>query len=95
MAKPKKTATKKTKKAQARVNKPPEVWVCTAAGWVSRGGKRYAKGDTIMVFPDRIPEADLEILKKHFEPKQMEVMAAVSEPIELLDEGDDHGSDSN
>ncbi len=87
----KKTATRKPAKKAPAKSKTPEVWACTADGWVKRGGKRYVKGDTILVFSERLSEKDLAVLKKYFEFKETEVMTGVSEPIELLDEGDDHG----
>ena len=94
-----KSAASKAKpkaKPKAIVERVPEVWVCTISGggWVKRHGRKYTFGETILVFPDRIPAADLERLRKYFEPKPMEIMTVVSEPVELLDEGEYHGSNS-
>ena len=95
-AKPKKPASKKTKaKAKDKIKKGPEVYVCTVDGWVRYRGKRYVKNDTIMVHPDKMTPEDLVRLQRHFEPKPTEIMTGTSEPVELLDEGDDHASNSN
>ena len=94
-AKPK-AKSKPKAKPKASVNRIPEVWACTIAGggWVRHHGKKYAYGETILVFPDRMPAADLERLRKNFEPKPVEIMTGISEPVELLDEGDNHVSNS-
>ena len=92
-----KTKAKSKAKPKALVSRVPEVWVCTIAGggWVKHHGKKYTFGETILVFPNRIPASDLENLRKYFEPKPMEIMTGVSEPVELLDEGESHGSHSS
>jgi len=92
--KPAKKTTKKPK-PKAPVRKAPEVWICIVDGWVRYHGKRYAKGDTILVDTDKMSYKDLDTLRKYFELKPTEIMSGISEPVELLDEGDNHGSHSN
>ncbi len=93
---PTKPVKSTAKKTTPRKNpNPPEIWACIVKGWVRYRGTRYEKGDTILVQPGKMTEADLNTLQKYFEPKPTGVMAGVSEPIELLDEGENHGSDSN
>ncbi len=100
----KKTTTKKaakkptTKKSEAKARpKPPpaQIWECTVEGWVRYRGTRYEKGDTILAQPWKMTEKDLSTLQKSFKPIPTEVISGVSEPIELLDEGENHGSSSN
>ncbi len=89
----KKPVTKKTKPGKSP--KPPEIWACIVKGWVRYRGTRYEEGDTILVQPGKMNESDLNTLRKYFEPRPTGVMSGVSEPIQLLDEGENHGSDSN
>ncbi len=86
-AKPK---SKPKGKPKAPVSRVPEVWACIGSA-TRHHGKIYGKGETILVFPDRMPAADLENLRKYFEPKPVEIMTGISEPVELLDEGEYHG----
>jgi hypothetical protein len=88
-------AKKADTKSKALANHGPEVYICTVDGWVRYRGKRYVKDETIMVHPDKMSPTDLETLHKYFDPKPMEIMNDVSEPVELLDEGNDHVSNSN
>jgi len=88
--KAKKPSAKKTKERPAPV--PAEIWACTVEGWVRYRGTRYEKGDTILVQPNKMSEKDRNTLKKYFEPRPTESITGISEPIELLDEGDDHGN---
>ena len=74
---------------------PPEIWVCIVAGWVRYRGTRYEQGDTIVVQPGKMADTDLNILRKYFEPRPTNRMTGVSEPIQLLDQGENHGSHSN
>ena len=94
-AKPKNTAPKKAK-ANAKAKKGPQVYICNkVAGWVRYRGKRYSKGGIVMVHPDKMTPEDLVRLQRNFEPRPIEIMTGTSEPVELLDEGDDHVSNSN
>ena len=74
---------------------PPEIWVCIVAGWVRYRGTRYEQGDTIVVQPGKMADADLNILRKYFEPGPTNVVTGVSEPIELLDQGENHDDHSS
>jgi len=80
------------KKSAVKAVKPatPQIWRCTVDGWVRYQGRRYEKGETILVHEDRMTEADMDTLRKYFEPVPTEVMSGVSEPIQPLDEGDNH-----
>jgi len=98
----KKPAAKKSAKAKpakpkfkAKVRKAPEVYVCIVDGWVKYHGRQYEKGETILIHLDRMTDSDLATLEKYFELKPTEVMAGVSEPVEQLDEGVNHGSNSS
>ena len=87
------TAKKRTtKKSVVKAVKPatPQIWRCIVDGWVRYRGRRYEKGETILVQSDRMTEADMDTLRKYFEPVPTEVMSGVSEPIQPLDEGDNH-----
>ncbi len=89
-SKTRKPAAKKSKpkaKQKAPARRAPEVYICIV-DWVKYHGRRYEKGETILVNLDRIPEGDLAILEKYFKLKPTEVMSGVSEPVEQLDEGD-------
>ncbi len=92
--KTKKPAAKTPAKAKSKkVAKPQptrEIWRCIVDGWVRYRGVRYEKGETMIVHPNRMTEADMEGLRKYFEPVPTEVMTGVSEPAELLDEGENH-----
>jgi hypothetical protein len=96
IAKKKKSTAKKAKPVvKPEVMKGPQVYVCTVDDWVRYRGKRYYKNDPVMVHPDKMTPEDLVRLHKHFDPKPTEIMTVTSEPVELLDEGDDHVSNSN
>ena len=91
-----KKAAKKSKpkaKPKAPARQAPEVYICTV-GWVKYHGRRYEKGETILIQVDRMSDGDMVILEKYFELKPTEIMAGVSEPAELL-EGESHGSNSS
>ncbi len=91
----KKPAAKKVKAVERPKPIPAEIWACTVEGWVRYRSTRYEKGDTILVQPDKMNEKDLATLRKYFKPMPTESVKGVSEPIELLDEGENHGSSSN
>ena len=93
--KPKKTAAKKSSKVKPK-SKPkkdvPEIWKCIR-DWVQYRGKRYQRGDTIMIMPSQMSDRDMEILERYFEKTETESVKVTSEPIEPLEEGADHASD--
>ena len=91
----KKPAAKKVKAPKRPKPIPAEIWACTVEGWVRYRSTRYEKGDTILVQPNKMNEKDLATLRKYFKPMPTESVKGVSEPIELLDEGENHGSDSS
>ncbi len=83
----KKPAAKKSK-AKVRPKPPPaQIWQCKK-GIVRYHGTKYEKGETILVQPEKMSEKDLATLQKYFKPIPTEAISGVSEPIELLDEGE-------
>ena len=85
-----KPTTKKTVKPQVAATKPSpfEIWRCHVE-WVRHHGKKYNKGDILNVFAAILAdEAEMKVIRKYFTPTKTESVAMVSEPVEILKEGD-------
>lgn len=97
----KKSTKRSTRKPAAKKPAPEvkpqvpgkEIWRCIV-DWVRYHGAAYERGNTILVMPG-MTDAEKSVLGKYFEPTKTGIMTGVSEPVELLDEGEDHASHSN
>lgn len=70
--------------------KPPafQIWRCHV-DWVKYHGKKYEKGDILNVPRSTLAdEAEMKVIRKYFTPTKTESVAMVSEPVEILKEGD-------
>lgn len=91
------TIKKSAPKPKAVAPKPPafEIWRCHV-DWVKYHGKKYEKGDILNVARFTLTdEAEMRIIRKYFTPTKTESVKMVSEPIEILKEGESHGNSSD
>lgn len=65
-----------------------EIWRCHVE-WVKHHGKIYGKGDILNVDLATLQdEAEMKVISKYFTPTKTESVKMVSEPVEILKEGD-------
>ena len=86
-AAPKLTA-QKTAAPRARKPDPPELWRCKV-DWVRFMGRKYFKGESLLVHPKQLTNGQLQLVSRYFEKiGTAETTTVISEPIQPLAEGD-------
>jgi len=89
------TSAKKSSVKKPSVKKPVEVkpkapaveiWRCKV-DWVKFHGKKYHRGDTLLV-PLSTSEAEMQVIRRYFKLTNTESILSTSEPVEVLKEGD-------